>query len=72
MTTRHRYQETIGGRVYDIEAARVHTNRWRAQIIRIPGMPTALMPFYGTTPEEAAQLLTAWLMRAHHHPPNGL
>ncbi len=72
MTTRHRYQETIGGRVYHIEAARVHTNKWRAQIIRIPGMPTALMPFYGPTPDEAARQLTAWLMRAHHKPPSGV
>lgn len=64
MTT-HRYQEVIGGRVYRIEAARVHENRWRAQIVRIPGMPTALMPFYGPTPEDAARQLTAWLVRAH-------
>lgn len=64
MTT-HRYQEVIGGRVYHIEAAPVRANRWRAQIVRIPGMPTALMPFYGSTPEEAAQQLTAWLNRAH-------
>jgi hypothetical protein len=28
-------------------------------------MPTALMPFYGATPEEAADLLTRWLVLAH-------
>ena len=28
-------------------------------------MPTALMPFYGATPEEAADLLTRWLILAH-------
>ena len=68
----HRYQEVIGGRVYHIEAACVHTNRWRAQIVRIPGMPTALMPFYGPTPDEAARLLTAWLVRAHRNLPSAL
>ena len=71
MTT-HRYQEIIGGRVYEIEAARVHTNKWRAQIVRIPGMPTALMPFYGQTPDEAARQLTAWLTRAHQNLPSAL
>ena len=40
-------------------------NRWRAYIVRIPGVPTALMPFYGSTPVEAAQLLCDWLARAH-------
>jgi hypothetical protein len=61
----HRFEETIGDRVYQIEAARVHTKRWRAQIVRIPGMPTALMPFYGETPDEAARRLKQWLTRAH-------
>jgi hypothetical protein len=28
-------------------------------------MPTALMPFYGTTPDEAARHLSDWLTRAH-------
>jgi hypothetical protein len=60
-----RFEEIIGGRVYHIEAARVHDNRWRAQIVRIPGVPTALMPFYGATPDEAAGNLREWLARAH-------
>ncbi len=68
MTT-HRYQEVIGGRVYHIEAAPVRANKWRAHIVRIPGMPTALMPFYGSTPDEAARQLTAWLIRAHQNFP---
>jgi hypothetical protein len=68
----HRYQETIGGRVYHIEAAPVHATRWRAQIVRIPGMPTALMPFYGATPDEAARQLTAWLIRAHQNSPGAI
>ncbi len=71
MTT-HRYEQIIGGRVYRIEAACVHANKWRAQIVRIPGMPTALMPFYGPTPDEAARQLTNWLMRLHHNPPAAL
>jgi hypothetical protein len=27
----------------------------------MPGMPTSMMPFYGTTPEQAAQQLSRWL-----------
>jgi hypothetical protein len=60
----HRFEETIGGRTYQIEVTPV-SNRWRAQIRRIPGMPTALMPFYGQTPDEAARQLSDWLMLAH-------
>ena len=61
----HRFQETIGGRAYLIEVASVSPDRWRAQIVRIPGVPTALMPFYGRTPDEAARQLSQWLTRAH-------
>jgi hypothetical protein len=60
----HCFEETIDGRVYRIEVTPV-SNRWRAQLSRLPGMPTAMMPFYGTTPEEAAQLLARWLALAH-------
>jgi len=63
----HRFEETIGGRRYEIEVTLV-SNRWRAQIRRIPGMPTALMPFYGQTPDEAAQQLSKWLMLANRRP----
>lgn len=62
--TVHRFQETIGGRAYDIEVTRV-SNRWRAQLRRMPGMPTAMMPFYGQTPDEAAQQLAQWLALAY-------
>jgi hypothetical protein len=61
----HRFQESIGGRSYLIEVANVSKDRWRAYIVRIPGVPTALMPFYGSTPAEAAHLLSDWLTRAH-------
>lgn len=57
----HRYEEHIAGRTYLIEVLPVSQTRWRAQIARLPGMPTALMPFYGPTPEEAAQELSKWL-----------
>lgn len=63
-----RFKQTIGGRVYNIEASRVRDDRWRAQIARIPGMPTALMPFYGETAELAARHLCDWLCRAHRGP----
>jgi hypothetical protein len=62
--TVHRFEETIGGRAYHIEVMPV-SNRWRAQLQRTPGVPTAMMPFYGTTPAEAAHQLTQWLMLAH-------
>ena len=60
----HRFEETIGGRVYQIDVTPV-SNRWRAQLRRGPGMPTAMMPFYGQTPDEAARLLLQWLTLAH-------
>jgi hypothetical protein len=61
----HRFEESIAGRDYLIEVKAVSQDRWSAHIVRIPGMPTALMPFYGRTPAEAAQQLSAWLTRAH-------
>jgi hypothetical protein len=61
----HRFEEFIAGQAYLIEAALVSEDRWRACIVRIPGVPTALMPFYGRTPDEAARHLTDWLTRAH-------
>jgi hypothetical protein len=64
-TAVHRFEESIGGRPYLIEVAAVSPDRWRAYIVRIPGVPTALMPFYGRTPDEAAHNLSAWLARAH-------
>jgi hypothetical protein len=60
----HRFLETIGGRSYTIAVTSVDT-RWRAQLERRPGVPAALMPFYGQTPDEAARQLTDWLIRAH-------
>lgn len=63
--TVHRFEEEIAGRSYLIEVSYVASNRWRAYIVRIPGVPTALMPFYGATPAEAARHLSDWLARAH-------
>ena len=64
-TAVHRFQELIAGHPYLIEVCAVSQDRWRAYIVRIPGVPTALMPFYGRTPSEAAGLLTEWLSRAY-------
>jgi hypothetical protein len=61
----HRFDESIAGRAYRIEVAAVAKDRWRAYIVRLPGLPTALMPFYGRTPAEAADQLRDWLLRAH-------
>jgi hypothetical protein len=59
--TMHRFEETINGRAYRIEVSGVGSNQWRAQIARTPGGSAALMPFYGRTPDEAAQHLIRWL-----------
>jgi hypothetical protein len=60
-----RISESIGGRTFHIEVSRVARDRWRAHIVRTPGVPAAMMPFYGQTPDEAARLLTDWLTRAY-------
>jgi hypothetical protein len=67
----HRFEESIAGRPYLIEVALVSPERWRADIVRIPGVPTALMPFYGRTPQEAARHLMAWLTRAYERMAGG-
>ena len=59
-----RITHTIHGRSYVIEVRAVSADRWRAQIARGPGGMTSLMPFYGQTPVEAAELLAGWLDRA--------
>jgi hypothetical protein len=64
-TAVHRFQESIAGHPYLIEVIAVAQDRWRAYIVRIPGVPTALMPFYGPTPHDAAHQLCEWLTRAH-------
>jgi hypothetical protein len=61
----HRFAETINGREYRIEVSNVGTNKWRAQIARVPGGSAATMPFYGSTPIEAAGQLSRWLALAH-------
>jgi hypothetical protein len=63
--TQHRYEETINGRAYLIEVSNVGRDKWRAQIARTPGGSAAMMPFYGTTPDEAAGHLSRWLSIAN-------
>jgi predicted RNase H-like HicB family nuclease len=63
---RHCFERIIAGRPFVIEVTWVADKRWRAHIVRIPGVPTAMMPFYGETPDEAASHLTEWLDQAHH------
>lgn len=60
----HNFEETIGGRTFEIEVTPAG-DRWRAQLRRRPGTPTAMMPFYGPTPEAASSLLTQWLTLAN-------
>lgn len=61
----HRFEETIDGRPISIEVTPVQPDRWRAFLVREPGGPTALMPFYGSTPQDAARQLRNWLALAH-------
>ena len=58
------FTEIIDGRAFEIEVIPV-SNQWRAQLRRGAGMPTAMMPFYGQTPDEAARQLAQWLTLAH-------
>ena len=67
---RHRFERIIAGRSYVIEVTWVAEKRWRAHIVRIPGVPTAMMPFYGETPDQAATSLSDWLHRAYQHQAN--
>lgn len=66
-----KYEEIINGRPYTIEVSPVSPGRWRAQIVRTPGGSSALMPFYGVSPDEAAEHLSAWLTRAAQLVPAG-
>lgn len=70
VVTVRRFEEIINGREYLIEVSEVGTDRWRAQIARVPGGSAALMPFYGATPDEAARQLSQWLVRAHRFAAN--
>jgi hypothetical protein len=62
--TVHCFEEFIGERAFVIEVTDAG-NRWRAQLRRRPGVPTAMMPFYGASPAEAAHRLMDWMRRAH-------
>ena len=64
----HRFDEVINGREYRIEVLSVGVGKWRAQLSRIPGGSAATMPFYGSTPDEAAGQLSRWLSLAHGKP----
>ncbi len=64
-TTVQRFDQSINGRTYRIEVARVQRERWRAHVVNEFGTPTALMPFYDDTPASAAQRLSDWLARLH-------
>jgi len=62
--TVHRFEQEIAGRLYHVEVVPA-ANRWRARLRRGAGVPTAMMPFYGPTPEDAANQLLRWLSLAH-------
>ena len=62
--TVHRFEQTIGSQDYVVEV-RPALRGWRACLARTPGVPTALMPFYGATPRDALDALVSWLSHAH-------
>lgn len=64
-STAFRFDETIGERKYRILVSQVRAGTWRAQVVTAYGGPTAVMPFYGSTPDLAKTELTAWLTRVH-------
>ena len=68
IVTVHQFEQTISGRRYVIEAMRVDQDRWRAYLASVQGGPTALMPFYGATAEQAVHRLAEWLTLAHQTP----
>ena len=59
------FQQQINGREYRIVVSPVGSGRWRAQVVTAYGGPTALMPFYGSTPDAACEGLSAWLARVN-------
>jgi hypothetical protein len=63
--TLQRFDEIINGREYRIEVSAVGRNTYRAQIARAPGGSRAMMPFYGSTPNEAVAHLSQWLTLNH-------
>ena len=60
-----RFERAFADRRYVIEATLVDPDRWRAYLVGAPGGPSALMPFYGETPEQAVERLADWLALAH-------
>jgi hypothetical protein len=62
---RFSFQQEINGREYRIEVSAVNPERWRAEVVTRYGGPTALMPFYGSSPDAAREGLTSWLSHIH-------
>jgi len=58
-----RRTERANGRTYIVEVLPIGPDRWRARIAA-QGGTNAVMPFYGTTPDEASDKLIGWLERA--------
>ena len=62
---RFSFDQQINGRDYHIEVSPVTNGRWRAEVVTSYGGPTALMPFYDSSPDGARDGLTAWLSSIH-------
>jgi len=64
-TAAQRIATEINGRAYHIEVVSVDAKTWRAQVVTAYGGRTALMPFYGTSADDATKRLAEWLARVH-------
>lgn len=64
-STAFRYDEQINDHTYRILVSQVRSGTWRAQVVTPHGGPTAVMPFYGDSPEQAREQLASWIARAH-------
>jgi hypothetical protein len=64
----HHIDQTIEGRMYHIEVSRVARTAGGRTSSAIPGVPNAMMPFYGATPDEAARHVSEWLALAYRGP----
>jgi hypothetical protein len=72
LTTIKRIATRINGREYHIEIACMDDSTWRAQVVTRYGGRTALMPFYGSSSDDAEQRLSEWLQRASRPAPTSV
>ena len=63
--TLHRFEETINGRVYNIEVSEVQPDRWRAYLVLDDGWSDGADALLRQHTYRGRRLLVGWLTRAH-------